>query len=597
VELQWLSFETTEACPGKQPMVLDAGEVLLWDGRLDNGREILNALGISRPPPSSDVEIVAAAWSEWGEKCLAKLVGDWALSLWIPSSRHLLLAADTLATRHLFYAVEKDCVQWSSVAHPLILMSERSLTLDEEYLAGWVGSFPAPHLTPFRELHRVPPASVVTIRPGSVSIRRYWDFGGALRIRYASDREYEEHFLQVFRQSVRRRLRSNSPILAELSGGMDSSAIVCVADQLTAESHRTKIDTVSYYDDSEPHWNERPWFTRIESHRGQGGLHIDVNAVAPEPKAEGVGFRFQPGAGAVENPMLEFMINRGHRALLSGIGGDEFLGGVPTPLPELENLLASGKLGSLARQLTVWALIQRRPWIDLLRNTAAAFLTSAIRNRSGWRQPPPWLTPGFARRQQLPLSGYSGRLKLSGPLPSFQENLEALAAIRRQLACADPSSGYPIEKRYPYLDRDLLEYLFAVPREQLVRPGERRSLMRRSLAGIVPGEVLNRRRKAFVSRAPLRMIRRQFDALSSDGNRLRLAELGIVDPGAFRGAIGAVLQEREAAVLPLMRALTLEQWLRALDRGGVLDSRQSEARQPVKRDETRREPVSDPSAL
>ena len=72
-----------------------------------------------------------------------------------------------------------------------------------------------------------------SVPPVNATVERYWDFDPAKRIRYASDREYEQHFRTVFAEAVRRRLRSERPVLAELSGGMDSSSIVCMADSLT----------------------------------------------------------------------------------------------------------------------------------------------------------------------------------------------------------------------------------------------------------------------------------------------------------------------------------------------------------------------------
>ena len=91
---------------------------------------------------------------------------------------------------------------------------------------------------------------------------RHWDFDPAARIRYRTDSEYEEHFRVVFAESVRRRLRSDAPILAELSGGIDSSSIVCMADTIIARDADAfpRLDTLSYYNESEPHWNERPLF-------------------------------------------------------------------------------------------------------------------------------------------------------------------------------------------------------------------------------------------------------------------------------------------------------------------------------------------------
>jgi asparagine synthase (glutamine-hydrolysing) len=568
LDLLCCTFETTEQNPSRQPWLLDSGEVLMWDGRLDNGRELIREIGASLSPTSPDIEIVAAAWSRWHQESLAKLIGDWALSLWNPRDRCLLLAADILASRHLCYAIDEDHVQWCSVPDPLVLLSERRLSIDEEYLAGWLASFPAPHLTPFREIRRVPPASFVVIRPGRCTVSRYWNFDGHKRIRYAKDADYQEHFLELFRQSVRRRLRSTSPVLAELSGGMDSSSIVCIADQLTSASGSPRINTVSYYNDGEPHWNERPWFTKVEAQRGRTGLHIDASAPSASCGGDDAWFPNRPGACSRKSPVLDYMMRNGQRVLLSGIGGDEFLGGMPTPLPELEDLLARGRFIALWRQLFAWALVQRRPWIHLLRDTASGFLPSRFHN------------PGFVQRHIPALSSYATRWRLFGPLPSFQENADALDGIRRQLGCKETTTGYPYERRYPFLDRDLLEFLFSIPREQLVRPGERRSLMRRALKGIVPGEVLHRKRKAYVSRSPLTTAATQHAILSARKNHLAIGELGIVHPGNFLEALDAAGQGKDVPVLSLLRAVSVEEWLDALHTRGLLDGCQVPARKP-----------------
>src|SRR5262249_28042956 len=147
------------------------------------------------------------------------------------------------------------------------------------YIAGWLGQFPATDLTPYVGIHSVPPSCFIRLEQRRQTLRQYWDFNPSKRIRYRSDLEYEEHFRAVFRESVRRRLRSDAPVLAELSGGMDSSSIVCVADLVVSHEEREspRLDTVSYFDDSEPNWNERPFFTRVEEWRGQTGWHIDVS--------------------------------------------------------------------------------------------------------------------------------------------------------------------------------------------------------------------------------------------------------------------------------------------------------------------------------
>src|SRR6266702_6630587 len=82
----------------------------------------------------------------------------------------------------------------------------------------------------------------------------------------------------VFAKAVQRSLRSDRPVLAELSGGRDSTSIVCMADSIIARgtAETPRLDTLSMYDDSEPNWNERPYFTKVEEKRGRTGWHIDV---------------------------------------------------------------------------------------------------------------------------------------------------------------------------------------------------------------------------------------------------------------------------------------------------------------------------------
>jgi len=157
-------------------------------------------------------------------------------------------------------------------------------------------------------------------------------------------------------------------------------------------------------------------------------------------------------------------------------------------------------------------------------------------------------------------------------LPSFQENISTLEALRRQLAYSDLSHSRT-EKRYPYPDRDLLEFLFAVPREQLVRPGQRRSLMRRALKGIVPDEILNRKRKAFVARSPITDIQRESSLLADVASHMASGATGLVDANAFLEAVRQVCRGEEVPLIPLMRTISIEFWLRQLQHHGFLSSR------------------------
>ena len=584
---------TTESRSERQPQATASGARITWDGRLDNRTELIAELRDALTDEAPDVAIVAAGYEHWGTACFARLIGDWALSIWDAKSRSLILAKDPIGTRHLYYSIEVGQVTWSSVLDPLVLFADKSLSLCQAYIAGWLSQFPAPYLTPYAGIHSVPPSSFVDIRSDRHTIKKYWDFDPHLSIRYRSDTDYEEHFRSAFAVAVKRRLRSDRPILAELSGGMDSSSIVCMADTLLAEGggQAPRLDTVSYYDDSEPNWDERPFFTVVEQKRGQAGCHIRVggqnklrlqansNQFAPTPASENF---CSEGVRQLANSISA----RGNRVLLSGIGGDEVTGGVPTPVPELADLVARLQMSTFARQLMVWALERRQPWVKLLWESICIFLPvgqSAKISQTGAHQ---LVSSEFARRQSKPLNGFLSRTKLLGPLPSFQENLCTLDGLRRQFSCTGPSPFLAIERRYPYLDRDFLQFLYAIPREQLVRPGQRRSLMRRALADIVPGEILSRRRKAFVIRQPTVALSARWDELQHKDSALRCDRLGFADRSALQRNLEMAREGKEVPVNVLMRLLLLESWLRHAEAWHVITSDGDSFRAPNSQDKS-----------
>ena len=129
----------------------------------------------------------------------------------------------------------------------------------------------------------------------------------------------------------------------------------------------------------------------------------------------------------------------------------------------------------------------------------------------------------------------------------------------------------PFEKRYPYLDRDLLEFMFAIPREQLIRPTQRRSLMRRALVGIVPDEILNRKTKAFVARSPMVAISNDWAHFAETTQSMLSNSLGIVDPQRISEALQKVRRGQEVPIIALRRTLCLENWLRDLRALGIIN--------------------------
>jgi asparagine synthase (glutamine-hydrolysing) len=566
-----------ESTRGYGPGKLPDGSIVFWDGRLDNGPELRRDLGGKLDSESSDAEIATEAFGRWHMDAFRKMVGDWSLVAWNPNDQSVILAKDPVGTRPLFYQLTSSGLRWSSALEWLVETTDSPLQINLEYLAGWLSFFPAAELTPYESIQSVPPSSFVRFTAGKKTMEEYWEFVPEKQIQYLNEHEYDERFRALLAQAVRRRLRAKGPVLAELSGGMDSSSIVCMADVVASqeESRTSRLDTVSYFDNSEPNWNERPYFTKVEEKRGRAGFHVALDSVQDlDSLFRTEDFAATPAECARYSPrnqaIKELVAANGYVAILSGIGGDEFTGGVPTAQPELADLLAEGRLFTFSGRLMAWAISQRRPWTHLLFDTVTSFLPRLWTKTTDARRPAGWLMPKFVSRYRHALDGYNRRIRAFGPRPSFQENLSALDVIRRQLACSHTTSRIAFDKRYPYLDRDLLEFLFAVPRRHLIQPGRRRALMRRALTGIVPDEILTRKRKAYVVRAPRVAIAARWDAAAALGRNMVAELLGIVSSKLFRQALQDVRTGSEVPVQAVLRTLVLEKWLRNLVKYDVL---------------------------
>src|SRR5882762_2089846 len=154
VKIFYRAFYTTrESRRETQPHISPSGAVITWDGRLDNRAELISELRDSLTSSSTDIAIVAMAYEKWGTGCFAKLIGDWALSVWNPVNRSLILAKDLIGTRHLYYLIGKDHVTWSSILDPLVLFAGRTFAICKEYIAGcFYSRYPATHLTPYLDI-------------------------------------------------------------------------------------------------------------------------------------------------------------------------------------------------------------------------------------------------------------------------------------------------------------------------------------------------------------------------------------------------------------------------------------------------------------
>lgn len=544
------------------------GNVLAFDGRLDNYKEIAGALGLESSA-TSDSAIILSAFRRWGAGCFAHYIGDWALALWSKGDQTLYLARDHAGTRTLYWCRQNDGILWSTHLDTIV-MGSPEFCLSRDYVACYLACCPIRDLTPYDGVRSIRPGHYLTIRDGAASQHSHWSPSIAPTIRYRDDAQYEDHFLSLFKQSVERRTGLGAPILAELSGGLDSTSIVCVSDLLrqTVDPKSALLDTVSYYDDADGTLDERRYFSITEATRGKTGTHLEMpcseRTFVPHDGAEGS--YGTPGADSLsivrERRFQEAVWKLGYRSILSGIGGDELLGGVPDPFPELSGYLISGRWVRLVTQSVGWSLADRSPLIETLTRTVR-YTAESYRGATRSVSAPPWVAGPLREivegRARASIASHP-RWKRT---PRQLDNERSWWAVMETLPHLFPRLLARPEYRYPYLDKDFVTYLHRVPSEQLLRPGRRRSLMRRAMLNIVPREILERRRKAFQLRAPILALRQSQERLETLFANSIVAELGFIDPDLFRVSLMRCCAGDATQWQALLRSIALELWLQS----------------------------------
>lgn len=160
----------------------------------------------------------------------AHLIGDFAFVLWDADACHLVAARDPMAMRPLHYRVEERRVLFASDVKQLLAAPGVAVELNESMAAAYLaGNFSDLEHTFYNGIRALPPGSTLHVTPETVNRERHWTLNPDKRIEYAQDRDYIEHFRELFSQAVQDRLRSSSPVGLMLSGGLDSGSIASMA--------------------------------------------------------------------------------------------------------------------------------------------------------------------------------------------------------------------------------------------------------------------------------------------------------------------------------------------------------------------------------
>src|ERR1700752_1829867 len=294
-------------------------ELLHWDGRLDNRSDLLLRLRDSLNGESTNEAIARATYDRWGVDGLVHLIGDWSMVIRDQVNRTTVLASDFAGVRPLYYHVQDGRVQWSNRLQSLV--EETGITeLDEQYIAGFLTFGGCPNRTPYKGIYSVPPGHAVCVSPTETSIRRFWSMPIADTNRYQNEHRYEEELRALFRDAIAVRLQTESPVLAELSGGLDSSSVVCMANHLIRSGAvgATRLSGASFT------WEnslDYPFIREVESHCGIAGVHIsthDVPVINRPQVGNAMPEPFQP----LRASLAQTAQRLGAKTILTGQNGD-----------------------------------------------------------------------------------------------------------------------------------------------------------------------------------------------------------------------------------------------------------------------------------
>ena len=548
-----------------QPVRSASGLVVVWDGRLDNRQDLLLRLGPLVAGDASDEAIAVAAFGRWGLDGLRALIGDWCLAIWDCATRTLHLARDYIGVRPLYYCLDSRAVLWSTNLREISERSGRCDLLSDAFVSRFMSLRFSGEVTPFEGIRGVPAATCVSIASsGNEQRHRFWRFEPGL-IRYRNRRQYEEQLRALWREAVGARLRTAGTVWAELSGGFDSSSVVCMADGLIKSGGvgARAVQPISYVTLRSAEGDERRFIAEVEARLGVTSEILGVEDYQQLRDAE-LDMVTPFATCGVALAGARRIRERGGRIVLSGRLGDAVMGCEPDNSIAIFDDLSEAHFLRALSNLRRWSRCARKPFIEiawtLSRRCTLSGFTRSIERRALARAARglALLTPRLQRIVEDEASSLSCALESVRP-SKRQIAAQVLGdAFGAQLNIPHPPAG--LVYTHPFTHRPLVEYVAAIPGEELSAPGELRSLMRRSFEGLVPARILRRVSKGYYPPSAMRATQ-PLAAAMRPVERLEVVQRGWIDPAHLDAAIQILTVGGTGSGGEVRRVLRLEEWL------------------------------------
>jgi asparagine synthase (glutamine-hydrolysing) len=466
---------------GCQPMTNEDGTLwLVFNGEIYNYVELREELIKKghRFHSHSDTEVILHAYEEWGDGCLGHFNGMWAFALWDGKQQRLFCARDRLGIKPFYYTLAGGSFLFASeikalLAHPDAGKCPDDMTLGT-YLAWGVLDHSA--RTMFEGISQLEPAhAMVVTAAGPGQPFRYWDVTVSPAIRSdIPDHEAADRLLAILRDATRIHLRSDVAVGTCLSGGIDSSTLTVLINDLIRDEApasvgaRQKTFSAVFKD---KRFDESRYIDECVAATG-----VDAHRVEPTPEElwddidRLVWIQDEPfGSLSIYAQYCVMRLARGNvKVVLDGQGADELLGGYIA--------YQGSYIGTLLRSFR---------WGTALREIAGGLGRHGGFFRSAARQ----LLERRKRRNLLKCTSekilrYSGNLESVLYRELTSTNLPSLLHYEDRNAMA-----FSIESRVPYLDYRFVEYVAALPLRQKIRNGVTKTVLRTAIKGIIPESI------------------------------------------------------------------------------------------------------------
>ncbi len=564
-----------DVAAGAQPMANGDGSLrITFNGEIFNYVELrrdLIARGY-RFQTSSDTEVILAAYETMGVDCVNAFNGDFAFALWDGRRQRLLIARDRMGVRPLFYTWRDGTLYFASEVKALLEVPGIDARLDplalDQAFTFW---FPLAPRTPFKDVLALPPAHLLIATRDGVATRPYWrldhpDASDAGAFDRRAEGEIAEELNGLLRDATRIRLRSDVPVGAYLSGGLDSSIIAAAAKDVVADRLRTFSVTFET-----PEFDESAY--QLEMVRALGTDHT-----AAAVRTSDIARLFPAVVKHAETPLLrtapgplmalaELVRESGHKVVLTGEGADEVFAGYDIFKEARLRQFAARQPGSRVRPLLYQRLY---PYLPALsggqgQKYREAFF-AAGRDDAGdplFSHLPRFRTTAGAKLfysagLRDTLAGYDAIADLRAQLPadfarwhplSQAQYLEARFLLPDYLLSSQGdrvAMAHAVEARYPYLDHRVVEFASRIPPRLKMKGLREKHILRVAAEQMLPKGIANRVKQpyrapdsqSFVSDAP--------DYVGERMSAAALGEAGLFEP---RGTEKLVAKCRSGGLL------------------------------------------------